>query len=126
MTDPVNQTKPAAGAIPAPNELARCVVLMSRDKTPQAAEILIPATNQTLAHSVQLRSKGDENRLEGSAKDGKGADVGTLTVNRNPKSEDNSQSLRPVTCEAGGTTYPVVIPDNVEKRLFSPSAPKIS
>lgn len=125
MTDPVDPNKPAAGAIPAPNELARCVLIMSRDKTPQSAAIYVPATDITLAQSTRLTQTSDTD-FEGPAKDGKGVDAGRLKVNRMPKSEDNSQSLRPVSCEAGGQTYPVVIPDSIEKRLFSPAAPKIS
>jgi hypothetical protein len=117
MTDPVEPTKPSAGTIPAPNEIARCVVMLNRQKTPVTAHVTIPATNETLYSATQLSSES-ETALSGAATNAKGDAAGQITVNRLPASNDPSQSLRPVSCDVDGKTYPVKLPDSIEKRLF--------
>ena len=124
MTDPADTTKPSAGSVLAPNEMARCVVMLNRQKTPVTAHAVIPEGNQTLYSATQLSNQ--EGRIVGAATNGKGEPVGQLTVNRLPASDDPSQSLRPVSCEVDGKTIPVKLPDSIEKRLFPTPGPGIS
>lgn len=119
MTD---TTKPSAGSVLAPNEMARCVLMLNRQATPVTAHVTIHAKNETLYSATQLSTQS-ETAVSGAATNGKGEPAGQLTINRLPASDDPSKSLLPVSCEVGGQTYPVNLPENVQKRLFPTPGP---
>jgi hypothetical protein len=112
---PVSAPVPPASA-PASDAYV-CSVIMMNNKDVRAATVFNPATKEVLYTSTSMQTIENGHKA-GPAKDGKGADAGTLKVGIHPESEDNTISRRPLTCSVGNETYTVKIPDNIHRRLF--------
>lgn len=110
-----------AGAAPPPSAPAThtCSVIMMNNKTVVAATLFNAVSKKALYTSTALDTIENGHR-SGMALDVKGNEAGKLTVKIHPKSEDNTVSLRPQSCSFEGKDYPVIIPDNINRRLFSP------
>lgn len=112
----------AAEVEPTPVPLASiqpvCSVLLDGRKMPQAAHVIDPYTDKVHFSAQELRKSGKD--VKGPGLDEFNASAGEFVVRIHAASKDNTKDRKPLSCEVAGRTYPVIIPETIEKRLFSP------
>lgn len=97
-----------------------CIVVLNRDKDVVTASVADRMTRDAvfLAHVMTKTETGVEGEAMNMATK---QSAGLLKVAVTPVNLDHNEiSRRPVNCTVDGATYPVKLPDNIEKRLFSP------